>query len=69
MGSESHISVKPKNLPEGRHKAEAEGECFAPFFSISHYFFLFVRPASAASEPGGRGEIFLDFCHFCAFLI
>ena len=25
-----YISVKPKILPEGRYKTEAEGECFAP---------------------------------------
>ena len=29
-----YISVKPKILPEGRHKAEAEGECFAPLLKI-----------------------------------
>ena len=30
----SYISVKPKILPEGRHKTEAEGECFAPLSKI-----------------------------------
>ena len=55
MGFKSHISVKPKNLPEGRHKAEAEGECFAPFFSISHFFlFLSVRRALLASRAGAE---------------
>ena len=29
-----HISVKPKNLPKGRHKAEDERECFAPLLKI-----------------------------------
>ena len=29
-----YISVKPKILPEGRHKAEAEGECFAPLLKF-----------------------------------
>ena len=32
----SYISVKSKNLPEGRHKAEAEGECFAPLTILTY---------------------------------
>ena len=36
--SKLYISVKPKNLPEGRHKAEAEGECFASLTILTYLY-------------------------------